>query len=192
MFNNAFSVRDHINNNIDTSVHPEERYNIIQGNIGALVAGHSRLHYTVSENPSVLGIAGNTRRPEKLITSDGTATSISGRSMSVSSSFYGDESPLLTGESGFGIDWNVLNNPQNNIGYSLDFSSNRSLGFPFYATSGDNIKAIPSSPPIELVEKNGRVVPSWESIPKALPGLGTPVGDWTKYSNFHHSGLNKM
>ena len=181
VFNHVYNVDDHINNNLDKSVFPEERHHILQGNIGTKVAGNSRLHFTHSETPSILGIAGDTRNPEKIITSDnGKAISQSSRLINVPHSFYDDSSPLLFGESGFGIDWNVLNNPQNNIGYSLNFDGKRSLGFPFYAVAGTDIPVIPHSPPIELVEKNGRMVPSWEPISKAFPGLGTPVGDWTK------------
>ena len=104
VFNNAFSVQDHINNKLDASVFPEETHHILQGNIGSLVAGNSRLHFTHAETPSMLGIVGDTRRPEKVITSqDGKAVSQSGRLINVPRSFYDDESPLLMGESGFGI-----------------------------------------------------------------------------------------
>jgi len=193
VFNNAFSVQDHINNKLDASVFPEETHHVLQGNIGALVAGNSRLHFTHSETPSMLGIVGDTRRPEKVITSqDGKAVSQSSRLVNVPHSFYDDESPFLTGESGFGIDWNVLNNPQNNVGYSLNFNGKRALGFPFHAIPDTGIQAIKHSPPIELVERNEQMVPSWEPISKAFPSLGTPVGDWTKQSNLHNFGLNKM
>lgn len=193
VFNNAFSVQDYINNNLDASVFPEETHHILQGNIGSLVAGNSRLHFTNSETPSMLGIVGDTRRPEKIITSqEGKAISQSSRLVNVPRSFYDDESPLLVGELGFGIIWDVLNNPQNNIGYSLDFNGKRTLGVPFHATSGTDIQAIPHSPHIELVERNGRIVPSWGPISKAHPGLGAPVGDWTKQSNLHNFGLNKI
>ena len=193
VFNNAFRVQDHINNKIDHSVFPEETHHILQGNIGSLVAGNSRLHFTHAETPSILGIVGDVRRQEKIINSnDGKAISHSSRLVNVPRSFYDDESPLLVGESGFGVDWDVLNNPQNNIGYSLNFNSQRSIGFPYHANPGDDIKSIPHSPPIELVERNGRIVPAWEPISKAFPGLGTPVGDWTKHSNLHNFGLNKI
>lgn len=186
VFNNAFSVQDHINNKLDASVFPEETHHVLQGNIGALVAGNSCLHFTQSETPSMLGIVGDTRRPEKVITSqDGKAVSQSSRLVNVPHSFYDDESPFLTGESGFGIDWNVLNNPQNNVGYSLNFNGKRALGFPFHAIPGTDIQAIPHSPPIELVERKGRMGSAWEPIPKAYPGLSTSVGDWLKHSSFY-------
>lgn len=183
MFNNAFSIKDHINNNLDTSVFPEERHHILQGNIGALVAGNSRLHFTYPETPSILGVAGDIQRPEHVITSkDGKSISQSGRIVNVPRSFYDDNSPLFNGESGVGVDWNLLNNPRNNIGYSLDFNGNRSLGIPYHAVAGTDIRPVPHSPPLKLVEKNGLIVPSWESISKVYPGLNAPVGDWTKIS----------
>ena len=141
----------------------------------------------------MLGIVGDVRRQERIIYSrDGKAISQSGEYINIPRSFYDDESPLLVGESGFGIDWDILNNPQNNIGYALNFNGKRSIGFPYHATSGDDIQAIPHSPPIELVERNGRMVPTWEPISKAFPGLSKPVGDWTKHSNLHNFGLNKI
>lgn len=193
VFNNAFRVQDHINNKIDDSVFPEETHHILQGNIGSLVAGKSRLHFTEAETPSMLGIVGDVRRQERIIHShNGKAISQSSRLVNVPRSFYDDESPLLVGESGFGIDWDILNNPQNNIGYVLNFNGKRSIGFPYHATPSDDIQAIPHSPPIELVERNGQMVPTWEPISKAFPGLSTPVGDWTKNSNLHNFGLNKI
>ena len=182
VFNNAFNVQDHINNKLDSSVFPEETHHVLQGNIGSLVAGNSRLHFTNPETPSILGIVGDIRKPEKIITSqDGKAISQSSKLINIPRSFYDDESPLFVGESGFGITWDVLNNPQNNIGYSLDFNGKRTLGFPFHSVPGTDIQAIPHSPPIELEERNGRLLPSWEPISKGFPGLGTPVRDWTKY-----------
>jgi hypothetical protein len=193
VFSNAYNVYDHINNNIDASVFPEETHHILQGNIGALVAGNSRLHFTEQERPSMLGIVGDVRRPETVIASKtGKAESQSGRMMNVPRSFFDDSTPLFTGESGYGIDWKVLNNPENNIGYALDFNGNRTLGFPYHAVAGTDIGVMPHSPPIELVERNGRIIPSWEPISKAFPGLGTPVGDWTKISHLHNSSLNKI
>jgi hypothetical protein len=187
VFNNAFSVHDHINNKLDDSVFPEETHHILQGNIGALVAGNSRLHFTQSESPSILGIVGDTRRPEKIMTlKEDKVISQSGSLVNVPRSFYDDQSPLLIGESGFGIDWNVLNNPQNNIGYHLDFNGKRTLGFPYHAVPGTDIEPIPNSPPIEFVEINGQMRPSWKPIHEAHPGLGAPVGDWTKRSNLHN------
>lgn len=188
VFTTAVSVQDYINHKTDDVPFPEEQHHILQGNIGSLVAGNSRLHYTHSETPSMLGIVGDTRRPEKVITSqDGKAISQSSRLVNVPRSFYDDESPLLVGESGYGIDWEILNNPQNNIGYSLDFNGKRTLGFPFHAIPGTDIQAIPHSPSKELVERNGQMVPSWEPISKAFPSLGAPVGDWTKKSNLHNT-----
>lgn len=193
VFNNAFSVQDHINNKIDDSVFPEETHHILQGNIGSLVAGNFSLHFTEAETPSMLGIVGDVPIQERIIYSHhGKAISQSGRLVNVPRSFFDNESPLLVGESGFGIDWDILNNPQNNIGYALNFNGKRSKGFPYHATPGDDIQAIPHSPPIELVERNERMVPNWEPISKAFPGLGTPVGDWTKNSNLHEFGLHKI
>ena len=181
VFNNAFSVDDHINNKIDSSDFPEQTHHIIQGNIGSLVAGNSRLHFTESETPSMLGIVGHTRRPEKILTSKTRQDiNLAGNPINIPHSFHDDKSPLLVGESGFGINWDVLNNSQNNIGYSLDFNGNRTLGFPFHATPGTDIRPIPHSPPMEIVEKNGQMVPVWKPISKAFPGIGAPVGDWTK------------
>lgn len=181
VFNHALSVEEHINSKIYPSVFPEETHHILQGNIGSLVAGNSRLHFTYSETPSILGIAGDTKRQEKIITSkNGKAISQSSRIVNIPRSFYDDKSPLFVGESGFAGDWDTLKNPKNNIGYELDFNGNRSIGFPYYATLCDNIQSTPHSPPIELVEENGRVVPSWKPIPEAYPGLREPVGDWTK------------
>ena len=77
---------------------------------------------------------------------------------------------------------------QNNIGYALDPSGKRSLSFPYYATSDTDINSIPHSPPIEVVEINGRKVPAWQPISKVFSGLGTTVGDWTKKSDLHMSG----
>ena len=190
-FINTDRVQDHINNNIDSSVHREETYRRLQGNIGTVVAGNSRLHFTEAETPSMLGIVGDVRRPERIIHShSGKAISQSSRLVNVPLSFYDEESPLLVGESGFGSDWDILNNPQNNTGYALNFNGNRSIGFPYHATPGDDIQAVPhSSPHIELVERNGRMVPNWEHISKAFPGLGTSAGDWTKHSNLHNFGL---
>lgn len=183
VYHNGISVQDHINNKLDPSVFPEETHNVIQGNIGALVAGNSRLHSTYSETPSMLGIAGDTRRPEKIITiKDGKAISQSGKHENVPRSFYDDTTPLLCGELGFGIHWDV----QNNIGYSLDSNGKRTLGFPYHATPGTDIQPIPHSPPTELVERNGRIVTSWKPISKAYSGVGHPVGDWTKQSNIYN------
>jgi len=191
VFNNAFDVHSHINNKIDPVVFPEESHHILQGNIGSLVAGNSRLHFTHSETPSMLGIAGDTRRPEVIIHSaSGKAKSQTSHMVNVPHSFYDDASPLLVGDSGFGIDWNVLNNHNNNIGYSLDFNSNRSLGFPFHASVGDNINPVPHSPPIHLEEKDGKVYPAWTPISTAFPGMSNPVGDWTKFSKLHNAGQN--
>lgn len=183
VFKNAFNVTEFIHNKIDHSVHPEQKYNILQGNIGAVLAGNPRLYLTTPETPSILGINGDIRRPEKVITSqDGKAISLSGRSHNVPRNFHDDESPHLVGESGFGINWDV----QNNIGYSLDSNGKRTLGFPYHATPGTDIQPIPHSPPTELVERNGRIVTSWKPISKAYSGVGHPVGDWTKQSNIYN------
>ena len=181
VFNHALSVEEHINSKIDSSVFPEETHHILQGNIGSLVAGNSRLHFTYSETPSILGIAGDTKRQEKIITSKNCkAISQSGELVNIPCHFYDDKVPILTGESGFAVDWGILKNPKNNIGYSLNFKGERALGFPYRATPGDNIQPIPHSPPIELVERDGPMIPTWKSIPGAFPGLRAPVGDWTK------------
>lgn len=187
VFSNAYNVYDHINNNIDTSIFPEETHNILQGNIGSLIAGNNRLHVTKSERPSMLGIVGDIHRPENIIVSKtGKTESHSGRMINVPKSFYDDSTPLFTGESGYGIDWEVLNNSKNNIGYSLDFNGNRTLGFPYHAVSGTEIGVMSHYPPIELIEKNGKMMSSWEPISKAFPGLSAPVGDWTKISSLHN------
>lgn len=190
VFNNVFDVNDHINDKIDSSVYPEQKHHILQGNIGSLIAGNSRIHSTISETPSILGVAGEVRNPEQIITSKhGKAISPSGKTVNVPLSFYDDQSPLFFGESGFGIDWDVLNNPRNNIGYYLDFNGKRSLGFSHHALPGTNIKAIPHPHPIEIIQKNERLVPSLQHISKAFPGLSPTVGDWTKHSTLHNSGL---
>jgi len=161
VFSNAFNVYDHINNNIDESVFPEQTHHILQGNVGALVAGNSRLHATELERPSILGLVGDVRISEFIIASKtGKAESQSGRMMNVPRSFFDDSSPLFTGESGYGIDWEVLNNPENNIGHALDFNGNRTLGFPHHAVTGTDIGVMPHSPPIKLVKRNGRLIPS--------------------------------
>ena len=99
VFNNAFSVQDHINNKLDSSVIPEQTHHILQGNIGSLVAGNSRLHFTNLETPSMLGIVGDIRKPEKIITSqDGKAISQSSKLINIPRSFYDDESPLFVVE----------------------------------------------------------------------------------------------
>ena len=184
MFNNVYDVKKHIDNKIDYSIHPEEKHNILLGNIAIHLAGNSRNYSTYAITPSILGAPGDVIIPEQLITSqDGKATSLSGRPMNVPLHILDDNSPIFFGESGFGADWKVLNNSQNNIGYALDFEGNRSLGFPYHATSGTDIKAIPHSPSIELVESNGKKIPSWTPFSKVHPTLFAPVNDWTKQSN---------
>jgi len=190
MFNNAFSVQDHINNNLDPSDFPEETRGVLRGNIGAVVAGdYSGIYSTQPPEKSILGINGDVIRSEKIIKSqDGKARSQNNRMVNVPRSIVDKESPLFYGELGVGCDWYIINNPENNLGYSLDFDGNRTLGFSRHAVSGTDIKPVLSSPPIELVEKNGRIVPDWKPIYKAFPGLGAPVGDWTKQSNMHNLG----
>lgn len=184
VFIHSHSVHDHINNKIDASVSPEEKHHILQGNIGSRIAGNTRLHYTELNGPSILGIAGDTIRPEKILTTEkGKALSQTGKLVDVPHNFYDDSSPLLFGESGHGLDWKVLNNEQNNVGYSLDFNGNRSLGFPHHAVAGTEIEAIPHSPPIEISQINEQVTASWKPLSTAFPGLGAPIGDWTKTDN---------
>lgn len=160
VFNNAYSLHDHINNKIDPSLFPEEKHHILQGNIGALVAGNNRLHVTQMEGSSILGIVGDVNKPDTILTSKtGKTENQAGRIMNIPRSFYDDSVPLFSGDSGHGIDWDILNNSENNIGYNFDHDGNRVIGFTDHAVQGTEIGVIPHLPPIELGVRNGKITP---------------------------------
>lgn len=161
VFNNTLSVQDHINNKIDESVFPEEKHHILQGNIGCLIAGNSRLHATKAEAPSILGIVGDIMKPEQVLNIDnGKIISQSGKLINVPRNFNDDNSPLFFGELGFGVDWNVLNSSKNNIGYALNVNGNR-----YNDILENNYKLFPS------LEVNEKILPR---VNKSL-NLGSPI-----------------
>lgn len=177
VFNNVASVSNHINNQIDSSVFPEERHNILQGNIGTLVAGQGRLFITDKPNNSILGIAGDVMHPSQILyNKNQTDISQTGNSVNVPVSIFDDKSPFLYGENGFGVNWNNLE-VSREIGYNLDFKNNRTLNFPYSVNSSVPIGPMPHSPPINLKNENNTLTPQWEPIPLAYPGLGTPINN---------------
>jgi hypothetical protein len=53
-------IEDHINNRLDTGVFKEDTHNILQGNIGMIIAGEPNRLNTKLESNSILGDLGDT------------------------------------------------------------------------------------------------------------------------------------
>lgn len=178
------NIHDHINNKVDPSVFPEEKHHILQGNIGRHL---SEEYGFIASAPSILGPVGDIIKQDYLFfVPDGKAVNQAGMYENVPKHFSDNSSPLHYGELGAFIDWDIINNPQNNIGYNLNNKSERALNFTHSVVKGTNMPIVNHSLPIKHNETNGNITPSWTQHPY----LGTPVGDWTKLSQLHRDSTN--
>ena len=177
-------IHDHINNKIDYSILPEEKHHILQGNIGRLL---NQEYGFIAENPSILGVVGDVIKQDYLFfIPQGKLVNQAGNYENVPKHFFDNSSPLHYGEQGAFVDWNIINNPKNNIGYNLNNDSERALNFTHSVVKGTNMSTVHHSPPIKHHETNGNITPGWTQHQY----LGTPVHDWTKLSQLHNSSIN--
>lgn len=180
-------IYNFINNRDLPRVNNEECSNIVQGNIGVLLADKGKTLNTPPVILSSLGVFGSYMPLDEPIRTNGETQSLSGEKMSVPFSFT-SKTPLSWGENGFGISWGILNNSYNNIGNELDYNSNRVLFFPKYVDKDVTINTLPHFPAVEHTISNNLKVPKFKEITENLP-IKTPVKNWHSTSPIHQSGL---
>jgi hypothetical protein len=183
------SVSEFINGKLYSSVNPEETHHILQGHIGSFLNG-TPYGTTQFENGSILGKLGEVSSFDYLITTTGKVKSdLSGQDQNVPIDFFDASSPRLWGDSAMFTDWEILKNPNNNIGYGVNPDNSRALHFPHHVEENVNIQPVVSYPALKMAKstQNGIKFPEWKHD---FQPIATPVSNWVPYSQFHSSIRN--